>query len=101
MIRWLQKQDGSRVLQEKHPSPMFPEWYDVPTEVEQLPYLTAEEFIGEMARISAKPEPRKPREWWVRDFIVKDYMVDTAYKVEKPLDGDTWIKVREILDDER
>ncbi len=115
MIRWLQKADGTRVLQFWNTTPVMtcvPEWQNVSTEVEKpcdhawdgLVYTTYPpqskcRLCGKFYRVNAvpKPEPRKPREWWVNP----DNRV--AYEgAEKP-EGTymKWVKVREVLPDDK
>lgn len=99
MIRWLQKQDGSRVLQ--YAEACRDMWHDVPTEVEQLPYLTAEEFVGEMTRINAKPEPRKAREWLIGfNRSTADGRPIVYHEIDEPHGAGwaeyNWHKVREV-----
>lgn len=80
MIRWYVKADGAKVLQEScGGGKVGPyEWRDVPTEVEA-------------------PEPRKPREWWLR-LGGKSDIVDFAYEPQNPALG-YWVKVREAIDE--
>ncbi len=111
MIRWLQKADGSKVLQFLGAAQVG--WFDVPTEVEKpcdhawdgLVYTTYPpqskcRLCGEFYRVNAvpKPEPRKPREWWLAGRDDAKYIIEKGQINSIPV-GWVMIKVREVLDD--
>lgn len=120
MIRWYKKASGEVVLQEAKTIQgeivEYDEWHDVPTEVEKPESCRHESdgsvYLSDPPQYRCvkcfkfygvpKPEPRKPREWWVKAnkntfWTLGDEVCDFQ---PKHGDGNRWIKVREVLDDD-
>lgn len=112
VIRWLQKQDGTRVLQWNRASFGPNDWVDVPTEVgsamrhtgnEECPICrgiivpTGQSYAACYGRKVAdkKPKPRKPREWWV----IESQNGLTIHESPPPMSNSFQLfKVREVLE---